>query len=241
MDKKNCDRCNGKEKNMDKKKEDWIQRLVGQRLYKKKRKVQRCFCAWRRGKIGREMYMKEKGKLKKFMEEKQKEKREKEEKELRKIRRETEVWKYINRKRGRIVKENDIEEGERKVHFKELLGGIETELKKEEKAQKRDWEEKEDGDIQEKEIWDVVRRMKKRKAVGIDGIPMEAWIYAGKDLRGNLVNLLKQVWKDNKIPEDWMKSIVYKREDKNVPSNYRGISLLCTAYKIFAEVIRRRL
>jgi len=34
---------------------------------------------------------------------------------------------------------------------------------------------------------------------------------------------------------------LYKREDKNVPSNYRGISLLCSAYKIFAEVIRRRL
>jgi len=86
--------------------------------------------------------------------------------------------------------------------------------------------------------------MKKRKAVEIDGIPMEAWIYAGKDLKGNLVNLLKQIWKENKIPENWRKSIVvslYKRGDKNVPSNYRGISLLCTAYKIFAEVIRRRL
>jgi len=63
-------------------------------------------------------------------------------------------------------------------------------------------------------------------------------------IRGNLVNLLKQVWKDNKIPEDWRKSIVvslYKKGDKNIPSNYRGISLLCTAYKIFTEVIRRRL
>jgi len=62
--------------------------------------------------------------------------------------------------------------------------------------------------------------------------------------RSNLVILLKQVWKDNEIPEDWRKSIMvplYKRGDKNVSSNYRGISLLCTAYKILAEVIRRRL
>jgi len=66
-------------------------------------------------------------------------------------------------------------------------------LEEEEKAQERDWGKKKDEDIQEKEIWDVVRRMKKRKAVGINGIPMEAWIYAGEDLRGNLVNLLKQV------------------------------------------------
>jgi len=65
-----------------------------------------------------------------------------------------------------------------------------------------------------------------------------------RDLRSKLVNLLKQAWKGNKIPEDWRRSIVvplYKRGDKNVPSNYRGISLLCSAYKVFAEIIRRRL
>jgi len=134
------------------------------------------------------------------------------------------VWKYINRKRGRrIVKKNDIEEGVWKEHFKELLGGSETEWEEEEKTQEREWVEEEVGDIHEKEIWDVVRKMKKRKMVGIDGIPMEAWIYAGKDLRRKLANLLKQAWKDNKIPEDWRKSIVvplYKRGDRNVPSNY---------------------
>jgi len=60
------------------------------------------------------------------------------------------------------MKENDIKEGEWKEHFKELLGGTKTKLEEEEKAQKRDWEEEEDGDIQEKEIWDVVRRKGKQ-------------------------------------------------------------------------------
>jgi len=201
-------------------------------------------CAWRREKIGREKYLEKNGKLRKFMEEKQKEKREKEEKELMEIRKETEVRRYINKKRERrIVKENNIREGEWKEHFNELLGRIETELEEEEKVQERDGGRKEIGDIQEKEIWNGE---KEKKAVGIDGIPMETWIYiyAGKDLRGNLVNLLKQVLKDGKILKDWRKSIViplYKRGDANVPSNYREISLLCTAYKIYAEVIKRRL
>jgi len=87
--------------------EDWWDRDYT----KRKRRVQRCFCAWRKGKIGGDKYRKERGILRKFLELKQKEKREKEEKELREIGKETEVWKYINRKRGRnIVKENDIEE-----------------------------------------------------------------------------------------------------------------------------------
>jgi len=46
-----------------------------------------------------------------------------------------------------------------------------------------------------------VRKMKNRKAVGIDGIPMEAWKYAGKDLWNDLVKLLKQIWKA-RVTED---------------------------------------
>jgi len=34
---------------------------------------------------------------------------------------------------------------------------------------------------------------------------------------------------------------IYKRGDVNVRGNYKGISLLCTAYKIYTEIIRKRL
>jgi len=66
-----------------------------------------------------------------------------------------------------------------------------------------------------------VRKMKNRKAVGIDGIPMKTWKFAGKDLWYGLI-LFKQIWKAGVIPEDWRKSIVmpiYKRGDPNVPGN----------------------
>lgn len=34
---------------------------------------------------------------------------------------------------------------------------------------------------------------------------------------------------------------IYKKGDQEKVENYTGISLLCTAYKIYAEVLRRRL
>lgn len=34
---------------------------------------------------------------------------------------------------------------------------------------------------------------------------------------------------------------IYKKGEQERTGNYRGISLLCTAYKVYAEVLRRRL
>jgi len=86
-----------------------------------------------------------------------------------------------------------------------------------------------------------------RNRWNFDGsVDVYAGVYAGKDLRGNLINLLKQIWKDNEIPEDWRKSIVvplYKRGEVRMylAITEESLSLLCTTYKILAEVIRRRL
>lgn len=47
---------------------------------------------------------------------------------------------------------------------------------------------------------------------------MEAWKFAGKDLWKRFVDMLKQIWKESKIPDDWKKSLIvplYKRGIKN--------------------------
>ena len=46
------------------------------------------------------------------------------------------------------------------------------------------------------------------------------------------------------MPDDWKTAIIvplYKKGEINDAKNYRGISLLSTAYKIYTEVIRNRL
>jgi hypothetical protein len=47
---------------------------------------------------------------------------------------------------------------------------------------------------------------------------------------------INSVWNKEEFPEEWKKSIivpVYKKSDKTVYSNYRGISLLSTTYKFY--------
>jgi len=51
--------------------------------------------------------------------------------------------------------------------------------------------------------------------MGINRIPMKAWKYAESMLWKDIIELLGQVWRQGKMPEDWRQSIIvllYKRE-----------------------------
>lgn len=52
------------------------------------------------------------------------------------------------------------------------------------------------------------------------------------------------MWKEGEIPTDWKTSFIvplFKKGDKAKEKNYRGISLLASAYKIYTELLRSRL
>lgn len=229
--------------------EDWWDRSCT----KKKREVHKAYKKWRNGRSKREEYLEERKKLKEFLEIKQKSRKEEEERELRNMKNETEVWKFINKKRGvKKWKENNISKEKWKDYFTELLEGKEVgskEDKKQEQGSERKEEERinkeeEEEDIKEEEIEKIVRKMKKKKAAGIDGIPMLAWKYGGRTIRKGLLDILRVIWKSGRIPEEWKTSVIvplFKKGDQEKMENYRGISLLCTAYKIYAELLRQRL
>ncbi|XP_024870720.1 golgin subfamily A member 6-like protein 22 [Temnothorax curvispinosus] len=180
---------------------------------------------WRNGKIGRDRYIEEKGKLGDLQLKKQEEKRRKEEEELRKLRKEAEVWKFINKKRNKKVwMENNIDKNEWRRHFMELLK--ETKVDKEDESRKstRQQEEKgeEEDEITEMEIKMALNKDKKAGADGFDETNMER----RKDILG--------------LEEKHNSAIIQERRSRE-EGNYRGISLLCTAYKVYAEVLRSRL
>lgn len=123
---------------------------------RKKREVKRSYKKWKRGKIGKEKYMEERRKFRELLEKKQKEKREEEEEELKKLKKEAEVWKYINKKRGKKKwKENNIKKEEWRNYFRRLLDGLEEVEISGEKEEK----EREQGEEEEiKKRWKSRRR-----------------------------------------------------------------------------------
>ncbi|XP_024873965.1 uncharacterized protein LOC112455963 [Temnothorax curvispinosus] len=185
---------------------------------RKKRSVKRLYKKWRVEKLDRGRYLEERRNLKTLLEQKRKEKRAMEE-ELKNI----------------------------KNGAEELLEY--TDKEKIQPNRKGISEEREEGEqpklqLNEEEIEKAIKRMKRNKATGIDGIPMEAWMYGGGSVKRKLVDLLKHIWREGELPEDWKTSIIvplHKRGDEEKVENYRGISLLCSAYKIYAEVLRCRL
>ncbi|KAL6254084.1 hypothetical protein P5V15_014703 [Pogonomyrmex californicus] len=68
---------------------------------RKKRIVYRLYKGWRIGKSSRERFLEERRSFKEHVEEKKRKWKEKKEKELRNLKNEAEVWKIINKKRGK--------------------------------------------------------------------------------------------------------------------------------------------
>jgi sorting nexin-29 len=85
----------------------------------------------------------------------------------------------------------------------------------------------------------VLQKLKNNKSPGIDTIPSEL-IKSGKDsLIKRIYELIRNIWMQ-KLPDEWKRSIIcpiHKNGDLLECANYRGISLLNTAYKALSNII----
>lgn len=223
--------------------ETWYEKWWDKECSKSKRKVGILLKKWKKGKIQKEEYIKARREWKDLCEEKKRIKSEEEEAEIREIKNENQVWKYFNKDRKkRKTVENNIKEEDWEVHFRGLLGGSETKQVGNKRKNLTDKVEEEIIDVAE--IAAAWRNLKKKKAPGFDGITNEVWIHGGDGLRDRLIAIIGKIWDGEEIPEDWKKAVIvplFKKGDKEEPKNYRGISLLSTAYKLYTEVIRKRL
>ena len=110
---------------------------------------------------------------------------------------------------------------------------------------KIDVNEKLDKEISEREIREAVKKLKNRKAVGVDGIANE-YIKASIDIFvSTYKRIFNIIFNESIMPKSWTEGIIkpiYKKKgDKTNPDNYRPISLLSCMGKLFASILNNRL
>ena len=69
---------------------------------------------------------------------------------------------------------------------------------------------------------------------------MELIKYGGNNLLNRMYGLVRQIWEEERIPEEWKETItvpMHKRGDRGRFENYRGITLGNAAYKILSNII----
>ena len=86
----------------------------------------------------------------------------------------------------------------------------------------------------------AIAGLKDGKGPGEDGIPAEVWKHVGNNLFSRLQQLITNAWKVGSVPQalkDASVVTIYKKLDRTDCRNYRGISLLSIAGKIFARIL----
>ena len=86
--------------------------------------------------------------------------------------------------------------------------------------------------------------LKDGKSPGGDGIPAEVWKHGGDSLFSRLHQLITNAWEMGSVPQAWKDAsiiTIYKKGARTDCGNYKGISLLSIAGKIFARILLNRL
>jgi hypothetical protein len=89
----------------------------------------------------------------------------------------------------------------------------------------------------------AIAKLKKYKSPGSDEILAELIQAGAKTLLPQIHKLVNYIW-NKELPDQWKKSIIvpiYKKCDKTDCSNYNGISMISTSYKIVSNILLSRL
>jgi len=117
---------------------------------------------------------------------------------------------------------------------------------KEESEEERRSEGTDDNEdmITIEELNKVFKQAKNRKNCGLDNLPTELWKYGGNELKICLLELFNNIIDKNQMPQEWEMGMVIKHTQKINKKQMQKLqrnTLLPTAYKLFANIIKNRL
>jgi len=136
-----------------------------------------------------------------------------------------------------------ISETDGKIIYHDLLNSMEQDKGPSVMQDYKDTNEEDSASTVE-EVEVEVQKLKNYKAPGTDNIPVELFRYGGNELVKHLHTIIKDIWQKEKMPTEWNVSIIcpiHKKGDIMECSNYRGVSLLNTAYKILSNILFARI
>ena len=100
------------------------------------------------------------------------------------------------------------------------------------------------NDIAPSELREAIHKLKRGKAAGPDGLPLD--ISKELDETGHqlILDLLNKWWNGQDIAPDILQAqvvLIYKKSNKADLGNYRPISLLNSLYKLYTSILQKRL
>ena len=96
----------------------------------------------------------------------------------------------------------------------------------------------------EEEVERAIKRMKRHKAQGVDGITGDIIKLGGPMVLTYLTNIFNNILRTKQIPDNWHETkivILFKKGDPKDIKNYWPISLLSHSYKIFTKLMQTRI
>ena len=90
------------------------------------------------------------------------------------------------------------------------------------------------------EVKNACKELKTHKAAGKDGLPAELFKVGSERLCSAIHQIILRVWSEEQLPTDWLEGLIcpiYKKGHRLDCSNYRGITLLNSAYKILSRIL----
>ena len=134
-----------------------------------------------------------------------------------------------------------------KEHFEELLSTPSNYNKKndpETETNTTTQDYKIEESINEREVKEALRKLKRGRAAGHDAITPEMLKQMSEKGMETLLELLNAVWNQGIIPTDWEVGVIlpiYKKGDSRDCANYRGITLLSVVAKLYEDILNKRL
>lgn len=94
------------------------------------------------------------------------------------------------------------------------------------------------------EVRIAIKRLKNNKSAGLDNLPSELYKSGGEKVVDHIHQIVVKIWNQeswvSKWNESWINPI-FKKGDRTLCDNYRGISILNIGYKIFSIILCERL